>query len=313
MVANRHSVADETSVKVRLADGGSLDGSVVPSAFLGDLVLIRAELPEGPALEPGGKASGDLFVVGYDLQSRRIRVFPKGKVLSDVAPDKASARLHHTAHTQPGASGGALVNAEGAFLAVATSGGRGRFEAIPASRIAELKAASGDDKAARSGEIGTAYKECTLDVEQARRSRDTLPDDIARRMVEACRATGNRQMFDMAGQALVMGGKLEEGLDFFERSVESDPNSVNARLGLVVALMRARRTGAALDHVRWLLDAIPEDVQVQRFAIHVGRDTKDQALIDKGVALIEKHNPAEAEAVKRFLEGRLGGPRRPPR
>ena len=60
-------------------------------------------------------------------------------------------------------------------------------------------------------------------------------------------------------------------------------------------------------------DAIPEDIQVQRFAIHVGRDAQDQDLIDKGVALIEKHNPAEAEAVKRFLDGRLGGPRRPPR
>lgn len=305
LVATRHGVADERDVKVHGADGAPVPGTVIPTSFSGDLVLIRAVLPDGPVLAPGGEADGDLYVAGRDIQTRRIRVFPKGELLSKPEPSKPLARLHHTVRLQTGVSGGALVNAAGKFVAVAVSGGRGRYEAVPASRIAELKAASGEEHAARSAEIGKAYRECLVSVEKAQRANDALPDEAADQIERACLASGNRQLFDIAGQVLGRSRRLDAAVRLFERSVATDPNAVNARLGLVVTLIFARKAEAALPHVRWLIDAAPKDIQVQRFAVQVGKRAGDSALAEKGLALIGKYNPAELEGAKRFLEGGL--------
>ena len=74
LVTNRHVVADETRVALRLADGRRIEGEVVPGAYRGDLVLVRvpglsgtprarAEAGAGPlyasgAEAPGGKSPG---------------------------------------------------------------------------------------------------------------------------------------------------------------------------------------------------------------------------------------------------------------
>ncbi|MEE8533592.1 MAG: trypsin-like peptidase domain-containing protein, partial [Alphaproteobacteria bacterium] len=41
LVTNRHVVADETRIALRLADGRRIEGEVVPGAYRGDLVLVR--------------------------------------------------------------------------------------------------------------------------------------------------------------------------------------------------------------------------------------------------------------------------------
>lgn len=310
LVTNRHGVADETGVEIALPGGGTVAGEVIPTAFEGDLVLLRAELPEGPVLKPGGEAEGALYTVGLDLSARAIRVFPEGEVLKRPASGKPHARLHHTAHSQPGTSGGAVVTAEGAFVGVAASGGEGRFEAVPAARIEALKAASGEEHAARSAEIGKAYRDCTLVLEKARRSRDSLSKENVAEMRRSCAASGNRQLFDLAGQMLGRSRMFEESVAFFEKALGKDPNAVNTRLSLVVTLLFARRGEEATEHVRWLLDVIPENTQAQRFAVQVGKAAGDKALAGRGLALIEKHNPQQLEAAREFLEGDAGSPPR---
>ncbi|RMF01858.1 MAG: hypothetical protein D6773_09505, partial [Alphaproteobacteria bacterium] len=215
-----------------------------------------------------------------------------------------------TAYTQPGVSGGALVNEKGVLIGIATSGGAGRFEAIPAGRIAVLKALSGPAHARRSAELGKAYRACITDVEKAQRMRDALPAAVGERIRSNCERTGNRQLYDLAGQIFGKAREFDVALAFFRKSIAIDPNAVNARIGLVITLTFARRSKEAVEHVRWLVETVPESTQVQRFAVHVGKSAGDQELASRGLELIRKYNPAQYEAAKRFLEAPPSAPRR---
>lgn len=305
LVTNRHSVADETNVKVTLPGGKKISGTVVPTSYRGDLVLIRAKLPAGQALKPGGVAEGDLYTIGQDISERRIRVFPKGTVLLSADISKPYARLHHTAYNQPGVSGGAVLNTNGEFVAIATSGGAGRFEAIPVARIDKLKASSGAGHELKSAATGKAYRDCIIDVEQARRANDVLPDDIAARIEMACSTTDNRQLFDLAGQVLGRARRFDRALNFFQRSLEIDPNAINSRIGLVITLMIAQKNKEAVPHVRWLMDTVPQSPEAQRYAVHIGKRAGNMGLARDGLALVKKYNPAQYEAAKRFIETTL--------
>ncbi|MCG8560417.1 MAG: trypsin-like peptidase domain-containing protein [Hyphomicrobiales bacterium] len=302
LVTNRHVVADETEVQVHLADGGTVEGAVVPTSFAGDLVLVRAKLPEGPVLAQGTDTGGDLYTVAQNIATRKTQVFPKGRRILDPDADKPYARLHHTAYSQPGTSGGAVVTAKGALVGIATSGGQGRFEAVPAAQIAALEAASGPDHATRSAAIGKAYRECTVLVEAAMRSNDVVPESIAGDISRHCDASGNRQLYDLAAQVLGRSRMFDQSAAFFEKALDKDPNAVNSRIGYVVTLSFARRHADAVPHVRWLLKVVPTATAVQRFAVQIGKLAGDKALTEKGLALIAKHNPAQLEAAKRFVD-----------
>ena len=150
LVTNRHVVADETRVEVTTADGGRLVGAVVASAFAGDLVLVRVPGLEGEPLARGEAGEGLLYAIGADDASGRIRVYAPGHRLAAPAEGKPLARLHHTARSQPGNSGGALVNENGWLVGIVAAGGDGRNDAIPASRLADLEAASGPGREAEN-------------------------------------------------------------------------------------------------------------------------------------------------------------------
>ncbi|MGE0612064.1 MAG: trypsin-like peptidase domain-containing protein [Hyphomicrobiales bacterium] len=306
LVTNRHVVADEKTVELTLPDGTAIPGEVLPTSYGGDLVLVKAALPEGPALVPGTvEKGGDVYTVAQDITERRVRVFEKGHVLLTPAPDRPFARLHHTAYSQPGNSGGALVNAKGELVAIATSGGEGRFEAVPATEFAELREETGADREAESGRIGRAYRECSDIVLQAIRVADRLPADIAEKMSASCEASRNRQLLDLAAQAFGRSRDFDKAIEFFQKALERDPNAINTRLSLVITLNFARRRDEALPHVRWLLDVIPEDAAVQRAAVQAGKFSGDKELAGRALKLIEQHNPQQLEAAKRFLEAPL--------
>lgn len=302
LVTNRHVVADEKTVEVWLEPGRKIEGEVVPSAFKGDMILVRAQLPEGPVLKPGSDISGDLWSVGHDISAKAVKVYPKGEVLLAPYEGKPYSRLHHTAYNQPGNSGGALVNAAGELVGVTASGGEGRFEAVPSGQIAALKAQSGPDKADESSALGKHVRECTLILEKARRVRRELPDPLAGVVAESCTASENRQLYDLSGQLLGRHRRFDAAIAFFQKSLEKDPNAINSRLALVITLRFARRLEEAKEHVNWLLDVIPEERTIHPIVLAIGKVTKDQALIDRALALIEKHAPNQLEAAKNYLK-----------
>lgn len=305
LVTNRHIVADETKVQIRLRNGEKVEGEVVPSSFKGDLILVRAALPDGPVAKLGDDKSGALWTLGEDISARSVKAYPQGKLLLDAAKDKPYARLHHTAYSQPGNSGGALVNEKGELVGITASGGAGRFEAVPASQIAALQAQSGADHAAASVAMGKHVRECTLMLEKAQRLGDRLPDPVANVVKTSCAASENRQLYDLSGQVLGRQRKFDDAIAFFQKSLEKDPNAINSRISLVITLRFARRLDEAAEHVRWLLKVVPQERSIHPIALAVGKASKDQELIDEALALIEKHAPNQLEAAKNFLKSQV--------
>ena len=109
----------------------------MPTAFEGDLIFIDTEaLDSGPvAAIAEGTPKGDLFTVAGDIARKTVRAYPPGRLVGHKA-STPRARLHHSAYSQPGNSGGALVDETGALVGIVASGGEGRFEAIPVSELA---------------------------------------------------------------------------------------------------------------------------------------------------------------------------------
>jgi hypothetical protein len=307
LVTNRHVVADQNVAEVILADGTRLTAEVVPTAYPGDLVLLRlAGLPHGPVAQPLAPDTlapdTSLYTVGADIDLDRIEVYPPGAVLRLPAAGKPSARLHHSAFSRPGNSGGALLDGAGRLVAIVASGGDRYFEAIPAAEIARLKAMSGPEHQAAGRRLGRAYWDCQVALDHVRVQGTPVTDEVARHLGEACLATGNRQLFDDAGRALGRVRRIEESIPLFEASLAQDPNAILARQSLVVSLHIARRYEDELPHLKWLLEVTPADPQVLRFAVQAGKWAGDEALAARALALTETHHPQAAAAARRFLE-----------
>ncbi len=188
LVTSRHVMAEETRAELRLRDGRSLAVELVPSGYPGDLVLLRAEgLDGGPVLAraagPGfGPATGPgaaLYAIGLDIARRRVRATAPGRLRLAPAPGHGLARLYHSAASQPGNSGGALVDGAGRLVGFVAAGGEGRNEAIPATALDRLLAEPGPAYAAATRVRGAATRVCIEALEQATRAAARLTEALA--------------------------------------------------------------------------------------------------------------------------------------
>lgn len=314
LVTNRHVVADNPRAEIFGPDGSRLMADVVPTIYPGDLVLLTTKGLAAPGL-PIGTATlqSELRTVAADVGRGRIRVYSPGRAQALPAEGKLLARLHNTARSQPGNSGGALVDAKGRLVGIVTSGGEGRSEAIPASDISRLKEMSGPEHALASRNIGLAYRQCTEAIDVAGATRQAMAPKNIQFIAARCRATNNRQLLDLAAQALGRRGHHAQSIELFNAALAQDPNALNTRLGLVVTLHLARRFKDELPHLHHLIDVMPREIQVLRFAVQAGTWGGDKALADQGVALLKKHHPKLAPLAERFMKAPppSGGPRRP--
>jgi hypothetical protein len=304
LVTARHVVADEPAVTVYLADGQAIRARVVATDYPGDLILLESDqLPPGPSLTPQEiSPESDLYTVGADVVSRRIRVYAPGHLRLPPPPDRPLARLHHDAYSQPGHSGGALVDERGRLVGIVASGGENRFEAIPATAIASLEARSGPKWQAASAEIGAAVRECTLLLEERSAPGQALADDVAEAIETACRRSGNRQLLDLAGQTMGQAGRTGAAIALFEQGLAEDPNAVNTRIGLAVTLHIARDFEAEVPHLNWLLENADDDLTVLRLAIQAGVWTGDDALVRRAFDRLKAVNPQSVPAAQRFID-----------
>lgn len=308
LVTTRHGIADETTVKVMLKDGSVLEGTVIPNAYDGDLILIEVPgLPEGKMLplaesvEQGAK----LYTVAGDDGRRSIRVYPPGRVLLLPSAEAPQGRLHHTAYSQFGNSGGALVDGQGRLVGIIASGGEGRYEAIPVSELARLSSLSGEEFAAQNRTVGEAVRQCTLLLEE---HRGRLADEVAAQIAGTCRQTANRQLYDLAASALGRSFKLARAIEISRASVARDPHSLNARLILLTNLHLARMFDEEVPHIRFLLEHLPAEPMVHRFAVQAGKWTGDDDLAQTGLELTRQHNPGQVKAVENFLAADIPRP-----
>lgn len=312
LVTNRHVVADRSIAKLTLKDGKVLTARVIPSSYEGDLALLEADgLPDGRILEAVASGySGDLYTVAGDLSRKQVKVYPPGRLVQAPAKNHAFARVHHGAYSQPGNSGGALVDAQGRLVAIIASGGDGRFDAVPALDINLMQALTGPEHETRARDLGEALRACTERLEAWPRNPRNVQSQQARALQTDCIASANRPLYDQAAQALGRARQTDLSLELSRLAVARDPNAVTSRLSLVITMMLAQTYDQALPHVRKLIVLAPQNTSVQRFAIQIGKWGGDMELAKKGLELVRRHNPAQAEAAERFLASDRGPPPR---
>ena len=231
--------------------------------------------------------------------------------LDHLGPEigKPLARLHHTAVSGPGNSGGPLVNGAGKLVGIVASGGDGRFEAIPATEIVKLKARSGAEYRVISDRIGMAYRMCTETLEAANASNRRLAFSCMAFLAAQCTSSGNRQLMDLAGQVFAGQRHFDRAIAMFERALDQDSNAINTLVSMAIALHLDRRYEDETSHLRRLLDILPADPQVLRLAIQAGTWGGDKELAERAFGLLTQHHPQMALAARGFLDRPSAPPR----
>jgi tetratricopeptide (TPR) repeat protein len=268
------------------------------------LVLLRAPDIETPAPLATARAGseGRLYTIGADIRSRTVRVYASGRLLLPLAEGKPLARLHNDAYSQPGNSGGALVDSRGRLVGIVTSGGEGRNEAIPATEIKKLKALSGPQYEGPSRALGLAYRMCVEGLGALTAPRKQAAPETLDALKDQCGRTNNRQLWDLAGQTFARRGETDDAIDMFSRALNQDPNAINSMMSLVIALHLAGRYADEAPHLRRLIDILPSDAGVLRLGVQAGAWGGDTALMQKSLKLMETHYPRLAPMARSFIE-----------
>ncbi|MCR9254675.1 MAG: trypsin-like peptidase domain-containing protein [Alphaproteobacteria bacterium] len=309
LVTNRHVTGDRMDAVVHTPDGPR-GGRVVPSAYDGDLVLLAVEgLPaEGyiPDLDGETTDEGPFHAVGADIGRQEVRVFAPGGLIAGPADGAALGRLHVRAWMQPGVSGGALVDADGDLVGIAVGGGDGRFEAMPLDAVRTLLALRESGTAETlTRELGEALAACETVMEEA-----TTGTVASEGLVDVCAAGRNHGQLLEAGRILARAGDFDAAAAMHAQAVRQVPNSVNARVSLLVSLQLAARFEEMTDHARRVMELAPDDPQILRFAIQSGVWGDDPDLAEEGYRALLKANPQQAQAARRFIDNAPPAPAR---
>ncbi|MEM9475797.1 MAG: trypsin-like peptidase domain-containing protein [Pseudomonadota bacterium] len=312
LVTNRHVVGDRPDAVV-YAPTGPLGGRVVSSGYQGDLALIEVEglLADGlvAGLDGSFLDADETFAIGADVARQEVRVFDPGVVIAPPAEDAAFGRIHVTAFMQPGVSGGALVDSAGRLIGISVGGGEGRYEAIPLQDVRALLDGRADQDAdATSERLGSAFAECATLME-ATQPRAASPSDLET-LSDICSETMNQGQFLAAGRLLAMGGDFDRAIALHRQAVEQVPNSVNARVSLLVSLQLAARFEDMTEHARKVMDMAPDDPQVLRFAIQSGVWGNQPDLAEAGYQALLSADPMQAQAARRFIDNAPPAPAR---
>jgi tetratricopeptide (TPR) repeat protein len=311
-VTNRHAVADEKKFKIFVPDHGPVEATIVPTSYRGDLVLFRIEDIKTPTPLTLAKANlkDHYYTIGADIRSQKIKVYKPGHLLLPLAVNKPLARLHNNAYSQPGNSGGALVNAKGHLVAIVSSGGNGRNEAIPASEIKKLKSMSGPENEIKSHKLGIAYRNCIEALESFAPSSNQPPPETITTLKVQCKKTNNRQLWDLAGQIFGRIGQYKKAFEMFGSALEQDPNAINSLISMTIALHLSGRYVDEIVHLRRLIKIIPSDSGVLRLGVQAGAWGNDRLLMEKSLDLMETHYPKLAPIARSFIEKNPTPPKR---
>ena len=311
LVTNRHVVGDRPDAIVR-TPGGPREARVVPSAYLGDLALLEVSgLPADgfvPDLEGEVPADGGFYAVGIDIARKEVRVFAPGGLIAGPAEGAELGRLHIRSRMQPGVSGGALVDEAGELAGIAVGGGDGRFEAMPLEAVRALLALRADPEAAQATRrMGRAFAACAARVDAFRGRAATASDRDG--LAGSCASAENHGQLLEAGRLLARAGDFDGAIALHGQAAGQVPNSINARISLLVSLQLAGRFEEMTGHARRLMRMAPEDPQALRFAIQSGVWGKAPDLAEEAYGALLKADPRQAEAARRFIDAAPPAPR----
>ena len=316
LVTNRHVVGDRADAVVHTPDGPRT-ATVVPSSWRGDLALLSVPgLPAGGFVpDIAGDAPTDagpdarFYAVGADIARKQVRVFAPGGLIAGPAAGAALGRLHVRARMQPGVSGGALVDGRGKLAGIAVGGGEGRFEAIPLAGVRALLAGRADAGAAEvTRRLGRALADCAarIDAFRPRAAAKAERDALSR----ACAAGANHGQLLEAGRKLARAGDFEGAVAMHGAAAGQVPNSINARVSLLVSLQLAGRFAEMTGHARRAMRMAPKDARILRFAIQSGVWGGAPELAEEAYRALLEADPRQARAARRFIDNAPPAPRR---
>lgn len=318
LVTNRHAIGARKQAIVHTPNGRR-KALVIPSTYRGDLALLQVDgLPrDGLVLRPDpGKTSlaeGPYFVIGTDVVEKQTRVFQPGRLLRGPAESAPLGRIHVAAQMQPGVSGGALVDEKGRLVGIAVGGGEGRNEALPIAGVIDLlngrKNAGAKDI---QKTLGEALEACEAALKKTGRlRRGQRPDDATlSSLTENCSRSGNPSQLLKAGRQLAFAREYDDAIRLTKAAVKQTPNSINARISLLVSLQLAGRFRRMLRHAEWLMNALPNDPGSLRFAVQSGVWGGDPDLAEAAYQKLLAADPRQAQAARRFIDRPPPAPRR---
>ena len=312
LVTNRHIVADRPDAIVFTPDGPR-KARVIASAYRGDLALLEVRgLPGNgfvPDLEAKVREDGVFYAVGADIARKAVRVFAPGGLIARPADGAALGRLHVRARMQPGVSGGALVDELGQLVGIAVGGGEGRFEAMPLKAVRSLLALRTDRRAAEVTRLlGKALSDCAAGTEAI---RGRAADRSRRKdLVKTCAEAMNHGQLLEAGRVLARAGDFGGAVALHRQAAGQVPNSINARVSLLVSLQLAGRFAEMTGHARRAMRLAPDDPRVLRFAVQSGVWGNQPELAEEAYRALLKADPRQAKAARRFIDNAPPAPRR---
>lgn len=304
-VTNRHIVMDSQTVTLSTRDGRSFDAQVVPSAYLGDLVMLRVEglmLSRTPSMSLDTASGETVTVLGYAEDQKRSNLYRLGYILLPAVPGAEGRYIQHTALARRGSDGGALVSERGELVGIATTGSDRISEAVPIADIKSMRAALSADHAEVHARLNRSYKRCRETLRQMPKRRARLARRAIRYLSEACVATGNSSYMEEAAQVLGRAGNLREARELFSRALEVDEHALRARIGLVVTLILGGIQAEALPHLKWLRGVLPTDREVMRLSIQAGMHGGDEPFAKQALRDLEHAAPALALPMRRFVD-----------
>lgn len=129
ILTNMHVVEHHADVKVRFAQGFTLQAAVVKTNADHDLALLKAEVTDVPALTVGNDSAllvgEELFAIGTPLDTELGQSVSRG-ILSGKRTIEGRELLQTDVSINPGNSGGPLVDANGHVVGVASAKISGR-------------------------------------------------------------------------------------------------------------------------------------------------------------------------------------------
>ena len=305
VLTNRHVVEDHGSVLIRLPDGEVTRAQSIPHDVPVDLVLLRLRGTDNPLPRRDDAVPGHspiLTVVGFDQGRNQPRAYePSTFARHPDATVLPQARIHADARALPGNSGGAVLNAAGELVGILAAGDGEMSEIIPIQHLSALLARSDSAHEQAFLQQGGAIRRCADLLYDAGSIARDPPSDLVMALKTACLTSGNKMLFDQAGQKFGEWWMFQLSEMFLRESLKLDPDSPNSLMSLAVTYHLDRQMEKERPLLERYLDIDPQNPQALRLAVQVAGVLKDRLLADRVLALMEAHNPAALPLAREFI------------
>ena len=305
IITNRHVIEDHKQVIIKFYDGSIRKAYPIPHNYPVDLVILtlNKDIPLPYKLIDPYLISGMLRVVAFDQGRNSNRIYKKGRII--VLPDikkNVQARIHTSAKSLPGNSGGAVVDDNGNLVGFLASGDGNINEVISLSSLNGVLKNTNVKHTIDFFKIGKFIRLCADNLEIAFNVQKNPDPVLIKNITTNCWNSNNKQLIDQAGQTFGRLGDLQKSSKFLERSIMLDPMSPNSLLSLAITYHIDRKIIKERPIINRLLKLIPEDPQVLRLGVQVAGILKDKKMSKTILNLMSIHNKEALPLAKKFID-----------